>query len=105
MAPAPVEMASGNTPKMKAMEVIRMGRKRSRQASSVASSRPRPRRRMVLANSMIRIAFLADKPITAMSPTLKYTSSSRPRSQVKVSAPSTPSGTTSMTATGIDQLS
>ena len=48
---------------------------------------------------------MADRPITAIRPTWKYTSFSRPRSQVKMRAPSTPSGTTSITATGIDQLS
>ena len=33
-APAPVENASGSTPRMKASEVMRIGRKRSRAASS-----------------------------------------------------------------------
>ena len=36
-APAPVAMTSGTTPRMKANEVIRIGRSRSRTASSVAS--------------------------------------------------------------------
>ena len=36
-APAPVEIASGSTPRMKASEVIRIGRNRSRAASSAAA--------------------------------------------------------------------
>ncbi len=38
-APAPSASTSGTTPKMKANEVIMIGRSRSRQASSVASRR------------------------------------------------------------------
>jgi hypothetical protein len=59
------------TPKMKAMEVVRMGRKRSRQASTVDSSTLRPVLCRVLANSMMRMAFFADRPMTAIRPTLK----------------------------------
>ncbi len=36
-APAPVAITSGTTPRMKAKEVIRIGRSRSREASTVAS--------------------------------------------------------------------
>ena len=36
-APAPEENTSGNTPSMKASEVMTMGRKRSRATSSAAS--------------------------------------------------------------------
>src|SRR5262249_54963128 len=38
LAPAPVASTSGNTPRMKAKEVMRMGRKRARAASSAAST-------------------------------------------------------------------
>src|SRR5690606_771981 len=38
-APAPVAIASGTTPRMKAKDVMRIGRKRSRAASTVASSK------------------------------------------------------------------
>ena len=41
-APAPSAITSGTTPKMKANEVIRIGRSRSRHASSVASRRGTP---------------------------------------------------------------
>ncbi|MNR54747.1 hypothetical protein D3C85_1749840 [compost metagenome] len=51
------------------------------------------------------MAFFAERPIVAIRPTLKYTSLGMPRSVTPSSAPSTPSGTTSSTATGIDQLS
>jgi hypothetical protein len=36
-APAPLEKASGATPRMKASEVMRIGRKRSRAASTAAA--------------------------------------------------------------------
>src|SRR6202041_1885779 len=58
-----------------------------------------------LANSTIRIAFFADRPTVVSRPTWKNTSLARPRSSVARMAPITPSGTTSITATGIDQLS
>jgi len=41
----------------------------------------------------------------AIRPTLKYTSLGNTRSHMASAAPSTPSGTTSSTANGIDQLS
>ena len=41
-APAPTAMTSGTTPKMKANDVIRIGRSRSRDASSVASTERLP---------------------------------------------------------------
>jgi hypothetical protein len=64
---------------MKAIEVIRIGRKRRRQASSVASIRSLPCSCSSRANSMIRIAFFAERPMMAIRPTLKYTSLGRPR--------------------------
>ena len=105
LAPAPVEIAKGNTPPTNAIEVIRMGRKRSRQASSVASTNSLPCDCSSRANSMIRMAFLAESPMMAISPTLKYTSLGSPRSVTASTAPSIPSGTTRSTATGMDQLS
>ena len=90
---------------MKAIEVIRIGRKRRCTASSVASTRSLPWACRSLANSMIRIAFFADRPITVIRPTLKKTSFGMPRRVAPSTAPSTPSGTTSSTANGIDQLS
>ncbi|MCY1372613.1 hypothetical protein D9M69_598330 [compost metagenome] len=68
---APVASASGSTPTPKASEVITMGRSRSRAASSVADTRPWPSRTRSLATSTIRMAFLADRPMVAINPTLK----------------------------------
>ena len=71
LAPAPLEIASGNTPMMKANEVIRIGRKRSLAASITASRSGLPCWRSAMANSTIRIAFFAARPITVIRPILK----------------------------------
>ena len=68
MAPAPVEKAKGNTPNIKAMEVIMIGLKRSLTASNVAGTISIPPSTRSLANSTIRIAFLAAKPISVTKP-------------------------------------
>ena len=70
-APAPLAITSGDTPRMKANDVMRMGRKRSRAASTAASRSAIPRPRISLANSTIRMAFLAASPTTVISPTWK----------------------------------
>ena len=67
--PAPVANTSGSTPRMKASEVIRIGRKRSLDASIAASTMVIPRSRSCSANSTIRIAFFADSPISMTRPT------------------------------------
>ena len=69
--PAPVEIASGSTPSMKASEVMMIGRKRSRIASSAASTTGLPVACRSLANSMISTAFLAERPMMVIRPTLK----------------------------------
>src|SRR3954464_15639377 len=69
--PAPWAIAIGSTPQMKARPVIRIGRKRRRQASMVASTSGLPCCRRSLANSMIRIASLAARPMMVMRPTVK----------------------------------
>ena len=66
---APEAMASGTTPKMKASEVMTIGRKRRWAAASADSMTPLPCACRSLANSMIRMAFLADKPMMVISPT------------------------------------
>ena len=68
-APAPLASMSGTTPRMKANAVIRMGRKRSRAASSAASWTGCPPSCFAFATSTIRIAFLAARPMSMMSPT------------------------------------
>src|ERR1019366_6055060 len=104
-APAPLASMSGSTPRMNANDVMRMGRSRSRAASTAASCSGMPCPCSSFANSTIRIAFFAASPTTAIMPTWKYTSLGWPRIQMPSSAPSTPNGTPSSTANGTDQLS
>src|SRR5207244_1730440 len=59
----------------------------------------------ILANSTIRIAFLAASPISMISPICVYTSFGMLRSVMPVNAPITPNGITSSIATGMLQLS
>ena len=77
-APAPVATASGITPRMKANEVIRIGRSRSRHASSVASWRDRPSTCICLAYSTIRMAFLHARPTSTTRPICTKMLTSRP---------------------------
>src|SRR5262245_62250992 len=51
------------------------------------------------------MAFLAARPMVTSRPTWKYASLVSPRANVATTAPTTPSGTTSNTVIGIDQLS
>ena len=71
LALAPAAIVIGATPKMNARPVITMGRKRIRQASTVASLIGRPCSRKALANSMIRMPSLAASPIMVTMPTVK----------------------------------
>src|SRR5262249_46506630 len=70
-APAPVAIMSGITPSTKASEVITIGRKRSRAAFSAASTALLPSRNPCCANSTIRIAFFAARPISTTRPIWK----------------------------------
>ena len=104
-APAPWAIQSGTQPRMKANEVIRIGRRRSRAPSSAASARLRPFSDSALANSTIRMAFLAARPISTTSPICPKTSKSKCRSSSPRKAPKTATGTESSTLNGSDQLS
>ena len=105
-APAPVATTSGITPKINAIEVITIGRKRRLTASSVEVIRSSPRSTRTLANSTIRMAFFAARPISVIKPICAYTLLVRPGTQVSVSiAPNAPIGTASNTENGTDQLS
>ncbi len=74
-APAPVDSASGNTPRMNASDVMTIGRKRRRAASIAASVSDLPSSRcMCAANSTIRIAFFAASPTSVTSPICRYRS-------------------------------
>ncbi len=67
-APAPVATIMGTTPRMKANEVIRIGRKRRVEALTAASAGVSPASRRILANSTMRMAFLAASPISMTKP-------------------------------------
>ena len=67
-APEPEESIRGMHPRTNAREVIRMGRRRKRAAASVASIRPLPRCISRLANSTMRMAFLAASPTSITRP-------------------------------------
>ena len=69
LAPAPVARTSGSTPKMKAKEVMRMGRKRARAASTADSRMGLPSNtRRSRATYTIRMAFLAERAINSTRP-------------------------------------
>ncbi len=102
---APDAMTKGTTPQVKAREVIRIGRKRSLAAATVASTKLIPSSLSILANSTIKIAFLAERPIIVIRPILKNTSFISPLVIMAMIAPKIPNGTTSITDSGIDQLS
>jgi hypothetical protein len=59
---------NGNTPNINAIEVMMMGLKRSLTASKVAFSSSIPLSTRSLANSTIKMAFLAAKPISVIKP-------------------------------------
>lgn len=82
-----------------------MGLRRSLVAETTESINVLPSALACLANSTIRIAFLADKPMMVTNPTLKKTSLAIPLSITNATAPIIPSGITKITANGIDQLS
>ena len=67
-APAPPSTASGIIPITMVETVIRMGRRRSLQAPMAASKMDKPSSRFWMANSVIRMAVLATKPINMMTP-------------------------------------
>ncbi len=67
-APAPEAVSKGVTPRIKANAVIRIGLKRSFAADIAASKRGTPFSCSALANSTIRIAFLATSPMSNTSP-------------------------------------
>ena len=104
-APAPWAINSGTTPRMKASEVITIGRSRRWQASIAASRRAIPACRCRLANSTIRIAFLLASPTRTTKPIcVKMLTSERPIITPAI-ALSRHIGTTRITASGSDQLS
>ena len=67
-APAPVARTSGSTPRMKANEVMTIGRNRSRAASTAASRIGLPSARCWRAYSTIRMPFLLPSAMSRMMP-------------------------------------
>ena len=69
-APGPVAIAKGKQPRMKAKEVIKIGRRRRRAASTAAVTTSIPFSSIfILAYSTIKIAFFAARPIKVIIPT------------------------------------
>ena len=105
-APAPVANTNGNTPNINASEVMMMGRKRRLTASRVDLMRSSPLSTRTLANSTIRMAFLAAKPISVIKPICAYTLFVRLGTNTSARiAPKAPIGTARSTENGTDQLS
>ena len=61
-----VLMASGRLPRMKGMEVMMIGLKRTRAAESAPSAGLWPARHASAANATMRMAFLAERPMMVM---------------------------------------
>ena len=104
-APAPEDSISGIAPSKKASEVIRMGRRRVRAAAMAASRASAPAAIAWRANSTIRMAFLAARPISTTMLICVSTLLSRPRHDTPTSVASTQLGTISTTDRGSSQLS
>jgi hypothetical protein len=104
-APEPVAVHSGTQPRMKAKLVMRMGRRRSLAPSRAASTRPRPFSSSSLANSTMRMAFLAERPMSITRPIWANTPKSYLRAHSPKNAPKMAMGTESSTEKGRDQLS
>src|SRR5471032_3007512 len=90
---------------MNANEVIRIGRRRKRQASSTAASGSSPSACLSLANSTIRIAFLHARPTSTIKPIWVKMLLSPPEMITPVMADSSVIGTIRITASGRLQLS
>ena len=102
---APCAQTSGTRPAMNAIEVIITARIRILAPITAASRIDSPASRCSLANSTIRIPFLAANEISTTMPICAYRSSDNPNSSNPPNAPSTPTETDSKTGTGIVQLS
>ena len=100
-APSPKPIASGSAPKIAASVVIRIGRKRSRQASRTASTADSPRERSAsIAKSMIRIAFFLTMPINRKTPISAMMEKSILKSNSASTAPTPAEGRVDSTVTG-----
>src|SRR5262249_51240566 len=103
-APDPEENHNGKQPAMNASDVINKGRRRKRVPSSAASKSPRPFSNSIFANSTIRIAFFAARPITTIRPICAYTQKPKPQNKIPKKAPKNAIATTKKPENGSDQL-
>ena len=87
--PEPDANQSGKHPKTNANEVMRIGRKRIRAPVNAASMSDVPRSYSVLANSTMRIAFLAARPMSITNPIWACTLFSKLRPNSARNAPNT----------------
>ncbi len=91
--PTPAPSASGSAPSIAHIVVIMIGRKRSRQASRMASAGGLPSPRSAAsAKSIIRIAFFFTMPISRMMPISAITLRSSWHSSSASSAPTPADG-------------
>jgi hypothetical protein len=105
-APSPKPITSGSAPSAAASVVIRIGRKRSRQASRTASSGASPLDRSASsAKSMIRMAFFLTMPIKRNRPISAMMEKSSPNSINASTAPTPADGSVDSTVTGWTRLS
>ena len=102
---APLAVTSGTRPRMKAMLVIITARNRVCAPSRAASFNGLPASRCSLANSTMRMPFLAASAISTTRPICAYKSSASPVICKPTNAPRMPTLTDSSTGTGITQLS
>ncbi len=99
--PVPCSSTSGSAPSRAANVVIMIGRKRSRQASSIAASGDRPRSRSAsTAKSIIMIAFFFTMPISSTMPTSATSDRSSPNAISASSAPMPAEGRVDRIVTG-----
>src|SRR5690606_15726422 len=104
-APAPDATQSGIKPAINAKEVIRIGRSLAIEPSMAASITEYPAFRLRMANSMIRIAFLPNNPMSMISATWAYTLFCRPNKYRAAKDPKTPAGRKRITGSGKTKLS
>ncbi|SVK02842.1 Uncharacterised protein [Acinetobacter baumannii] len=103
--PAPVEVTSGTTPIINAIEVIKIGRKRRRLASTAALKAVAPCISSSLANSTIKMAFLQASPTSTIRPICVKMLLSPAVNHTPVRAAKIPIGTIKITANGRVKLS
>ncbi|MOA48298.1 hypothetical protein D3C78_1710270 [compost metagenome] len=91
---------NGNNPKMKAKEVIRIGRSLAVAPAMADCIRFLPLNLCIKANSTIRIAFFANKPMSMIKLICRNILLSRPNKRANRNAPAKPIGNESRTENG-----